>query len=344
MHRNLARRGVLMLAAAGIALGTAAYAGSASAATAVACTHSVPQAVTPLKPLKVALVAPSATNDLSWTQTIYAAHESLKSSQHLTVAVSDNEYVTSDAANILREYATDGYNLIIAHGSQYGSTIQQLAPQFPKVSFAWGTAASTFGKPNIFAYEAAANEGGYVDGYMAAMMSKSHVLGVCGPIATGDDKLYIDGYVAGAKAESKSITVHAVYTGSYCDDSLMATCAKTFVADRVDVLSATTQSAVGAIGITRTDKLPWFGNDWSMVTLAPKNVVATQVYNWDSVLEQMFAAIRGRTLGGATYVIGLGNGGEKVEFNSGYKLSPSIKAAGEKLIGEITDGDITVPQ
>ena len=56
MHRNLARRGVLMLAAAGIALGTAAYAGSASAATAVAGTHSVPQAVTPLKPLKVALV------------------------------------------------------------------------------------------------------------------------------------------------------------------------------------------------------------------------------------------------------------------------------------------------
>ena len=236
-------------------------------------------------PLKVALVRPSATNDLSWTQTIYAALESLKSSQHLTVSVSANEYVTSDAANILREYASDGYNLIIAHGSQYGSTIEQLAPQFRKVSFAWGTAAATFGKSNIFAFEAAANEGGYVEGYMAAMLSKKHDLGVCGPIATGDDKLYIDGYVAGAKAESKSIMVHAVYTGSYSDDSLMATCAKTFVADRVDVLSATTQSAVGAIGVARTDKLPWFGNDWSMASLAPQNVVATQVYNWDSVLD-----------------------------------------------------------
>ncbi|MGD0441898.1 MAG: BMP family protein [Acidimicrobiales bacterium] len=341
MHLNMARRSVLVLAAAGIALGTAAYASSASATTNAPRTHSSPGAVTPLK---VALVAPSATNDLSWTQTIYAALESLKSSQHLTVSVSANEYVTSDAANILREYASDGYNLVIAHGSQYGSTIEQLAPEFPKVSFAWGTAASTFGKPNIFAYEAAANEGGYVEGYMAAMLSKTHVLGVCGPIATGDDKLYIDGYVAGAKAERKSIVVHAVYTGSYSDDSLMATCAKTFVADRVDVLSATTQSAVGAIGVARNDKLPWFGNDWSMASLAPKNVVATQVYNWDSVLEQMFAAIRGGTLGGATYVIGLGNGGEKVDFNSAYKLSPAIKAQGEKLITEITDGDITVPQ
>jgi len=253
MHMNLARRGVLVLAATGIALGTVAYASGAWATTTVAHSSSTPQAAATLK---VALVAPSATNDLSWTQTMYAALESLKSSEHLSIAVSANEYVTSDAANILREYASEGYNLVIAHGSQYGSTIQQLARQFPKVSFAWGTAAATFGQPNIFAFEAAANEGGYVEGYMAAMLSKSHVLGVGGPIATGDDKLYIDGYVAGVKAERKSITIHAVYTGSYSDDSLMATCAKTFVSDGVDVLSATTQSAVGAIGIAATTSCP----------------------------------------------------------------------------------------
>ena len=341
MHLNMARRSVLVLAAAGIALGTAAYASSASATTNAPRTHSSPGAVTPLK---VALVAPSATNDLSWTQTIYAALESLKSSQHLTVSVSANEYVTSDAANILREYASDGYNLVIAHGSQYGSTIEQLAPEFPKVSFAWGTAASTFGKPNIFAYEAAANEGGYVEGYMAAMLSKTHVLGVCGPIATGDDKLYIDGYAAGAKAAKPNMVVHEVYTGSYSDDSLMESCAKTYVADGVQVLSATTQSAVGALGVARTDNLPFFGNDWSMVSLAPHNVVSSEVYNWVPILENMFTDIRGGTRGDATFVIDLGNGGEKIVFNNGYHLAAPIKAEGEKLIKEITEGTLTPPQ
>ncbi len=58
----------------------------------------------------------------------------------------------------------------------------------------------------------------------------------------------------------------------------------------------------------------------------------------------MFTAIRGGTLGGATYVIGLGNNGEKIQFNAGYKLSPAIKAQGQKLITAITDGNITVPQ
>ena len=145
-----------------------------------------------------------------------------------------NEFEPSEYEPNIAGYAAKGYNLIIAHGSQYGSTIEQLAPQYPKTSFAWGTAGSTFGLKNVFAYEANSNEGGYVQGYMAALLSKSKVLGICGPIATGDAKLYVDGFQAGAKAAAKAngfkVTAHAVYTGSFSDDSLMAACAKTFVA------------------------------------------------------------------------------------------------------------------
>ena len=177
--------------------------------------------------LKVALVAPSATNDLAFTQSMYSALQSLKKSENLTISVSANEYVVSDAASIIREYASEGYNLIIAHGSQYGSTIEQLAPQFPKVSFAWGTAGATFGLKNVFAYEASSNEGGYVQGYMAALISKSKVLGICGPIATGDAKLYVDGFCRrGCCRQGQQIQGNRarVYTGSFSDDSLMATC------------------------------------------------------------------------------------------------------------------------
>jgi len=342
---NLARRGVLVLAAAGIALGTAAYASTASATTAGARSSATPQAV---KTLKVALIAPSATNDLAFTQSMYTALKILKSSEHLSISVSANEYVVADAANIMRSYASKGYNLIIAHGSQYGSTVEQLAVQFPHVSFAWGTAGATFGLKNVFAYEAASNEGGYVQGYMAALLSKSKVLGICGPISTGDAKLYVDGFAAGAKAAAKAskfkVTSHIVYTGSFSDPTLMTSCAKTFVNDKADVLTGSSQSVVGAIGVAKTDHLAWFGTQWNQSTLAPHNVVSSQVYNWVPILKQMITAIRGGTLGDATYVIGLGNGGEKVQFNSGYKLRASIKTQGEKLIANITDGNLTVPQ
>ena len=179
------------------------------------------------------------------------------------------------------------------------------------MSFAWGTAGSTFGLPNVFAYEAASNEGGYVQGYMAALLSKSHVLGICGPIATGDAKLYVDGFAAGAKAAAKAdhfkVTAHTAYTGSFSDDSDMATCARSFVSDGADVLTGSSQSVVGAIGVAKSDHLAWFGTQWSQSSLAPHNVVSSQVYNWVPVLKQMFTDIRGGTKGDATYVIDLGN-------------------------------------
>jgi basic membrane protein A len=341
---NPFRRGALVLAALAVSLGAAAFGCGSSSSTTTTTMHS-----TGVTTLKVALVAPSATNDLAFTQSMYSALESLKTSEHLMISVSANEYVVSNAASIIREYASEGYNLIIAHGSQYGSIIEQLAPQFPKVAFAWGTAGSTFGMKNVFAYEASSNEGGYVQGYMAALLSKSKVLGICGPIETGDAKLYVDGFAAGAAAAAKAnnfmVSAHEVYTGSFSDDSLMATCAKTFVqGDHADVLTGSSQSVVGAIGVASSDNLAWFGTQWNQASLAPKNVVSCQVYNWDPILKQMITAIRGGTLGGATYVIGLGNGGEMIQFNPGYMLSPSIKTEAQKLISAITDGTITVPQ
>jgi basic membrane protein A len=303
--------------------------------------------------LKVALVAPSATNDLAFTQSMYAALQSLASSENVKISVSANEFVVSDAANIIRQYATEGYNLIVAHGSQYGTTIQQLAPQFPRVSFAWGTAGATFGQPNVFAYEASSNEGGYVQGYLAALLSKSHKLGIIGPIAVGDAKLYVDGFQAGAAAAAAAnhftVSDTPVYTGSFSDASAMAAAAKTFVSGGADVLTGSSQSVVGAIGVATSDKLPWFSTQWTQESIAPNNVVSSQIYNWAPILVQMITAIRSGKLGGATYVIGLGNGGEQIKLNPGYNLSgfpmtSAIRSQMQKLIKGITDGTITVPQ
>ena len=331
--------------AAPAASATTASAAPASApASATAGSGAASAAAVPSTPLKVALVAPSSRSDLSWTQTMVAALQGLEKSDNLQIAISDNQFVVADAGNAIRQYASEGYNLVIAHGSQYGSTIQQLATQFPNVSFAWGTAGTTYNLPNVFAYQAASNEGGYVQGAMAAMLSKSHVLGVIGPIAVGDAKLYVDGFVAGAKSVDKSVTVNPVYTGSFSDASLFATAAKTFVSGGADVLTGTAQAVVGAIGVARQNNLPWFGTQWTQQTLAPQNEVSAQVYDWTPVLKQMITAIRGGTLGGASYTIGLGNGGEVIKYNPGYNLPANVKAKADALIKAITEGTLNVPQ
>jgi basic membrane lipoprotein Med (substrate-binding protein (PBP1-ABC) superfamily) len=294
----------------------------------------------PSAPLKVALVAPSATNDLAFTQSMTDALNALKESENLDVAVSDNLFVVDDAASAIRNYASQGYDLVIAHGSQFGGSVEQIAPDFPDVSFAWGTAGDTFGLRNVYAYQAASDQGGYVQGVLAAGLTRSKVIGVVGPIEVGDAKLYVDGFKAGVEATDPSISVKVNYTGSFSDVGLAAEAARSFVAAKADVMTGSAQMVVGAVGVAKTNDVAWFGTQANQTSLAPSVVVASQVYHWEVVLKKIIDGIKAGTLGGQTYTIDLENGGEVIEYNPDYSLPADAKAAGDAAIEGIKSGSI----
>jgi basic membrane lipoprotein Med (substrate-binding protein (PBP1-ABC) superfamily) len=309
--------------------------------TTTPATGGGPSATTPAAPFKVAIVAPSAPNDLAFTQSMVDAVNSLKAKYNLDIAVSDSLFVVEDAAAAIKDYASKGYDLVIAHGSQFGASVQEIAPQFPKVSFAWGTAGDTFGQPNVFAYQAASDQGGYVLGQMAAALSKSGVIGVVGPIEVGDAKLYVDGFKNGAKAEKAASDVKVTYTGSFSDVALASETAKSFVQAGADVMTGSAQMVVGAVGVAKEDNVAWFGTQANQTSLAPDVVVASQVYHWEVVVSQMIDAIKAGTLGGKSYNIDLANGGEVIEFNPAYTLPADVKAIADAAIAGIKDGSIT---
>ncbi len=86
---------------------------------------------------RIAIVAPSASNDLAFTQSIVDAVNVVAEDRGITdVAVTDGTFVVEDAAAAIRDYAADGYDLVIAHGSQYGGSLVEIAPDFPETSFA----------------------------------------------------------------------------------------------------------------------------------------------------------------------------------------------------------------
>ena len=142
--------------------------------------------------VRVAFVMPSSITDLSWSQALYNgllyAQEEMGGEDAMEIAYTEGMFDVSAAAETLRGYAEDGYDLVIAHGTQYGTSLFDIAADFPETSFAWGTASDTGedeGLGNIFAYNASAEQGGggYVNGVMAAHMTESNVVGIVGPIS-----------------------------------------------------------------------------------------------------------------------------------------------------------------
>ena len=274
-----------------------------------------------IEPIRIAVVMPSSTTDLAWSQAIYDALVRIQTEaggeEVVEIAFTENMFNVTDAAAALRDYAADGYNLVIAHGTQYGSSLFEIAPDFPETSFAWGTATDTGegeGLTNIFAYEARAEEGGFVNGVLAAGLTESNVIGVVGPVEAGDAKLYIDGFVAGAKAANPAVTVNVSYTGSFGDTALAAEAANTHISAGADVLTGSAQQVVGAIGVAKEKEIPWLGTQSDQGSLAPELVIASQLYKWDDSLRDMIQKHQAGELGGTAYVLTLANGGLSMDF------------------------------
>jgi basic membrane protein A len=105
-------------------------------------------------------------------------------------------------------------------------------------------------------------------------------------------------------------------------------------------MTGTAQMVVGAIGVAKENGVAWFGTQSNQTSLAEDVVVSSQVYHWEVILQQIFDAIRGGTLGGEVFNIDLANGGEVIEFNDAYDLPDDVRAKGEEAVAGLKDGSI----
>jgi basic membrane lipoprotein Med (substrate-binding protein (PBP1-ABC) superfamily) len=292
-------------------------------------------------PVRIGIVAPSASNDLAFTQSIVDSVNRVAEERDVEVQITDGTFVVEDAAAAIRGYADDGVDLVIAHGSQFGGPLEEIAPDFPDTTFAWGTAVDTFGLDNVFAYTVRADQGGYVNGVMAAQLTESNTIGVVGPVEVGDAKLYVDGFSAGVAAVNPDASVDVNYIESFSDVALASEAANAFVENGADVLTGTAQMVVGATGVADAAGIPWFGTQSDQTALGEDIVVASQEYHWEVVLNDILDAMVGGAAGGETFTLTFENGGLVMVFNDGFELSADARASADEAIAGLTDGSVT---
>ncbi len=312
----------------------------------VAC-GTPPTVAPPAKLVRVAVIMPSSITDMAFSQSMYqalvAVQKEMGGESAMEIKYSENMFKVPDAAAAIRDYASQGFDIVIAHGSQYGASVEEVAKDFPKTTFAWGTDVNTFGMANIYAYTAAAEEGGFVNGVLAAKLTKSLQIGVTGPVEVGDAKTYISGFVQGVASVDPAIKVNKTWTGSFSDVAMMTEAAKTHIASGADILTGSSQSVVGSIGAAKENgKVLWFGTQSEQSALAPALVVASQVYDWTAMIKEIIASRAAGTLGGKAYKLQLKNDGLKIAYNAGFSLPADVKAAGDKAIADIKSGAVVV--
>jgi basic membrane lipoprotein Med (substrate-binding protein (PBP1-ABC) superfamily) len=290
--------------------------------------------------IRIAVVAPSAVNDLAFTQSMIDSLDRVAEGRDIEVAVTDGTFIVEDGGAALRGYAEDGFDLVIAHGTQYGGPLAEIAAEFPDTAFGYGTSSDTLGLDNVFAYTVRADQGGYVNGVMAAQLSTSGVIGVVGPIQAGDAALYVDGFVAGAAAQDPAVEVNVNYIESFSDVALAAEAATAHVENGADILTGTAQMVVGATGVAVDQGIPWFGTQSNQAPLGEDIVVASQEYHWEVVLTQILDAVEAGEAG-SVFELTFENGGLEMIYNDGYTLDAAVRTAADAAVAGLTDGSIS---
>lgn len=297
--------------------------------------------------IKIALVIPSTIDDLAWSEAMYRgilAVQKELGEEKLIMDVSERLWNAVDAGAAIMQYASEGYNIVIAHGAQYQSLLNDIAPDFPKTTFAYGTGFAT-DHANIFAYDPFAQEGSYLLGMIAGMKTKTNIIGIVGPVESGDAIKFNKGFILGVEAVNPNAEVRVAYTGSFGDTVAAGEIASSQIAAGADVLTGTAQQSVGAIRVAASaGNVLWLSSDMDQSSLAPDTVLAAQAYNFTKVIEEMIDSRAKGVLGGVHIPLTLANGMLQLVYNPQLdsELTSEMKAKIESAQNKIIDGSLKI--
>lgn len=296
--------------------------------------------------IRIGLILPSTVDDMAWSQSMV---EGLKAVQkkmgesNVEIAISEKLGRAVDAGAATRQYASQGFDIVFAHGSQYQSVLPEIAKDFPKTTFAYGTGFQT--GPNIFAYDPQAQDGGYLLGILAAKMTKSGVIGIVGPVEAGDAAKYNYGIQQGVTKTNPKAKVRIAYTGSFNDIVGAGELAKTHMTAGADILTGSSQQAVGAVrAVAEKAGAFWLSTDLDQSSIGPNAVLASQVYNWEKVVNRIIDLRKKGTLGGQVLTLSFADGTLELVYNSKLagRIPKDVAAAVEKAKKDIASGALKV--
>lgn len=133
------------------------------------------------KKLRAAFVLQGTVDDGNWNTMAKEGSEALA---ELGYDVTYSENVSdADVARVLRNYASEGFDLIWAHSGTFPSAVIEVATDFPEVSFASITGPGLDFPDNVWQISHEWEDGYFLAGALAGLMTKTNVVGTVGGIA-----------------------------------------------------------------------------------------------------------------------------------------------------------------
>src|SRR5581483_10959463 len=301
---------------------------------------------------RVALVMSGPTSDNGWNAGAYNALLAVR--KELNLSEQDSPSVDSQSTpekrdESLRAFASKGFNIVYGHGNEYEEPALKMESEFPQTLFviSSGRKVGHNTTPIIIELE----DGAYLEGMLAASMSKANKLGLVGAQEIPPVQSVFQAFEAGAKAVKPTIQVlKPLYTGSWDDVGKAKQATLAIIDQGADVImqdvDAAAQGVFNAVQ-ERKDRGVWaLGTNSDQNKAAPDVILASAPIYYDKAFISIAKEVKAGTFQPNNRPFGMKEGVVGFVLNPALanKIPADLKARLEETQKKITEGLLAVPK
>jgi basic membrane protein A len=260
----------------------------------------------------------------------------------------------SDRESAIRELAAEGRDLVLGIGFIFTDDMRAAAERFPKVKFACVDYSVVPGQPgpppNLAALRFREEEGSFLVGALAALVSKSKKVGFVGGMDIPLIRKFEAGYRAGVREVCPECEVLAAYAGTepkaFADPTTGKELALAQYARGVDVIfHASGKTGVGVFNAAKERGRLAIGVDSDQFHEAPCCVLSSMIKGVDVAVFEIIQEVAAGKWRGGIRELGLAEGGVGyvLDDRNRHWVPAEVEAQVEALRARIVRGEIRVP-
>ena len=229
--------------------------------------------------LKVGFVYLGPVGDFGWTYQHEQGRQALvkEFGDKIETTYLENVSEGPDSERAIEQLARAGNKLIFTTSFGYMDPTLKVAKKYPNVMFEHATGYKR--DKNVGTFSGRFYQGRYIQGQIAAKMSKKGVLGYIGSFPIPEVISGINATMLAAQKVNPDIKIKVIWVNTWFDPGKEADAAKALIDQGADVIMQHTDSPA-AVQVASERGVFAFGQDSDMIKFGPKTQLTAVTNNW----------------------------------------------------------------
>ncbi len=304
------------------------------------------------KKLRVALVLSGYLGDRSFNDSAFQGLKQAEKEFGIEYRVLESK-VPSEWEQNLVAMASAGYDLVIANSTQFIEILKNNGPRFPNTKFALIDGVVKL--PNVVSAVFAQNEGSFLAGAVAAMMTthtelpgmnKEKIIGWVGGMDIPVLHDFFVGYEQGAKYIDPDIKILQSFAGTFTDPVKGKELTLAQYSQGADiVMNVASDTGNGVLEAAKVAGKYAIGVDLDQDAIYPGHIITSMLKRVDMAVYTIIkSVVDGTYKGGIVLKMGIANGGVGITDMSvmGDKIPAEVRQKVKELEAKVRSGEIKV--